>query len=289
MGIKTSMKNRHSPPVGSTAYILQFVHPDNLILAAIPATKPPPPQQTTTTSGSGTLSKISNPMLEIKHLPLYKKKVREKSRECHNYKRQPFPDPKRKRKPTNLNKHKPNKCMKSTKISSLFPKPGNHNTKRTEKHKNIMTHGKTYNKLPRRIYHKATKSKTNTGTTALERSVEQTTGGFKALLQLANFTLGPDTTLNTEIHKNLVHIKAPNSVNASKWKHKNQINHYNKQRRVLMANSTVCQSKWKPIVEPWRTKPKTNRQAPTHWLKFYEEAIIESEARTAVVQLKSEA
>ena len=76
----------------------------------------------------------------------------------------------------------------------------------------------------------------------------------KALLQLANFTLGPDATLNTEIHenyatlnteihKNSVRIKAPNSVNASKRKHKNQINHYNKQRRVLMANSTVCQSK----------------------------------------------
>ena len=31
------------------------------------------------------------------------------------------------------------------------------------------------------------------------------------------------------------------------------------------------------------------RQTPTHWLKFYEEAVIESEARTAVVQLKSEA
>ena len=56
-----------------------------------------------------------------------------------------------------------------------------------------------------------------------------------------------------------------------------------------MANSTVCQSKWKPIVEPRRAKPKTNRQAPTHWLKFYEEAVIESETRTAVVQLKSEA
>ena len=46
-----------------------------------------------------------------------------------------------------------------------------------------------------------------------------------------------------------------------------------------MANSTVCQSKWKPIVEPRRAKPKTYRQAPTHWLKFYEEAVIESEAR----------
>ena len=38
----------------------------------------------------------------------------------------------------------------------------------------------------------------------------------------------------------------------------------------------------------WTTIPKTYRQAPTHWLKFYEEAIIESEARTAVEQLKSE-
>ena len=56
-----------------------------------------------------------------------------------------------------------------------------------------------------------------------------------------------------------------------------------------MANSTVCQSKWKPIVEPRRPKPKTYRQAPTNWLKFYEEDVIGAEARTAVVQLKSEA
>ena len=56
-----------------------------------------------------------------------------------------------------------------------------------------------------------------------------------------------------------------------------------------MANSTVCQSKWKPVVEPRRAKPKTYRQAPTHWLKFYEETVIGSEARTAAVQLKSEA
>ena len=41
-----------------------------------------------------------------------------------------------------------------------------------------------------------------------------------------------------------------------------------------------------PIVEPRRAKPKTYRQAPTHWLKFYEEAFIESEARTAGVQLE---
>ena len=102
-----------------------------------------------------------------------------------------------------------------------------------------MAQGKTYNKSPHRINHKASKSKTNTGITALERSVEQTTGGFKALLQLANFTLGPDATLSTEIHKSSDRIKAPNSVHASKRKHKNKINHYNKQRRVLMANSTV--------------------------------------------------
>ena len=56
-----------------------------------------------------------------------------------------------------------------------------------------------------------------------------------------------------------------------------------------MANSTVCQSKRKPIAEPRRAKPKTYRQAQTHWLKFYEEAFIESEARTPVVRLKSEA
>ena len=47
-----------------------------------------------------------------------------------------------------------------------------------------------------------------------------------------------------------------------------------------MAISTVYQSKWKPIVEPWRAKSKTYRQAPTHWLKFYEEAVIEAEHKT---------
>ena len=73
--------------------------------------------------------------------------------------------------------------------------------------------------------------------------------GFKALLQLANFTLGRDATFNTEMHKYSVRIRAPNSVNASKRKHNtittqyNQINHYKKQRRVLMANSIAYQSK----------------------------------------------
>ena len=51
----------------------------------------------------------------------------------------------------------------------------------------------------------------------------------------------------------------------------------------------LCARVRKPIVEPRRAMPKTYREAPTHWLKFYEEAVIESEARTAVVQLKSEA
>ena len=65
--------------------------------------------------------------------------VREKSRECHNHKPQPFPNTKRKRKPTNPNKHKSSKRTKSTKICSIFPKRGNHNAKRTEKHKNKIT------------------------------------------------------------------------------------------------------------------------------------------------------
>ena len=92
--------------------------------------------------------------------------------------------------------------MKSTKINSLFPKRGNRNAKRTEKHKNKTTQGKTQNKSSRRTNHKATKGKTNTGTTALERPVEQTTGGPKAPAQLANPTPGPDVTINTEMHNN---------------------------------------------------------------------------------------
>ena len=66
----------------------------------------------------------------------FRKKVREKSRECHNHEPQPFQDTKRK---INPNMHKSNTRMKSTKISSLFPKRGNRNAKRTEKHKNKMT------------------------------------------------------------------------------------------------------------------------------------------------------
>ena len=57
----------------------------------------------------------------------------------------------------------------------------------------------------------------------------------------ANFTWGPDVTLNIEKKQKTVRIKAPYSVNASKRKHKNQIHHYDKQRQVLMTNSTVGQ------------------------------------------------
>ena len=74
---------------------------------------------------------------------ILKNKVREKSRECHNRKPQPFPDTKRKRKLTKPNKHKSNKRTKRTKISSLFPRRGNHNAKGIEKHKNKITQGKT--------------------------------------------------------------------------------------------------------------------------------------------------
>ena len=44
-----------------------------------------------------------------------KKKVIEKSRECHSHKSQPFPDTNGKRKPTNPSKHKSNKCTKKGK------------------------------------------------------------------------------------------------------------------------------------------------------------------------------
>ena len=62
----------------------------------------------------------------------FPKKIREKSRECHNHKPQPFQDTKRKRKQTKSNKYKSNKRTKSTKISPLFPKRGNRNPKRTK-------------------------------------------------------------------------------------------------------------------------------------------------------------
>ena len=49
------------------------------------------------------------------------------------------PDTKRKRKQTKPNKHRSNRRTKSSKISSLFPKPGNRSAKRTEKYKHKIT------------------------------------------------------------------------------------------------------------------------------------------------------
>ena len=95
------------------------------------------------------------------------KKIREKSRECHNHKPRQEKEEHKK-----ANKRKSNKRTRNTKISSLFPKRCNRKAKRTEKRKNKITQGKTENNSPRRINHKATKRKTNTGTTALERPVE---------------------------------------------------------------------------------------------------------------------
>ena len=136
-------------------------------------------------------------------------------------------------------------------------------------------HGKTYNKSPRRINHKATKSKTNTGTTALERSVEQTTEGFKALLQLANFTLGPDATLNTEIHKNSVPAQTMHQSENLKVK---LITIINKDEYLWLILLYARVNAGGPS-QRHNVKPQ-----PTGYL-----AVIESEARTAVVQLKSEA
>ena len=67
-----------------------------------------------------------------------------------------------KRKQTKPNKRQSNKCTKSTKISSLFPKRGIRNAKRTGRCNNKIAQGKTKSKSPRRIYHRA-ESKTNTG------------------------------------------------------------------------------------------------------------------------------
>ena len=206
-----------------------------------------------------------------------KKKVREKSSECHNHKPQPFPDTKRKRKLINLNKHKSNKRTKSAKISSLFPKRGNCNAKGTEKRKNKKKHKvTTQNKSPRRTNQKATKSKTNTGTTALERPAEKTTMGFKVLLQLVNYTLGPDATLNTEIHKKSVRIKAPNptqSMHQSENTKIKLITIINKDEYswLILLYARVNENPWlnhsgpnqRYIVKPQPNKKQSNQLPPS--------------------------
>ena len=87
--------------------------------------------------------------------------------------------------------------MISTKASSLFPKQGDQNAKRSEKHID-KEQGKTKHEAPRSVNYRATQNKHNIGTTASERSVVYTTGDLKAF-HCTNFTLGPDIILNTKI------------------------------------------------------------------------------------------
>ena len=56
---------------------------------------------------------------------------------------------------------------------------------------------KTKHEAPHSVNYRATQNKDNFGTTALERSVVYTTGGFEAF-HCTNFTLGPDIILNTK-------------------------------------------------------------------------------------------
>ena len=75
-----------------------------------------------------------------------------------------------------------------------------------------------------------------------ERGGERWGRAVKALLQLANFTLDPDAILNTKIHKNLIRIKAPNTVNASKRKLKNRIYHKDEYSWLILLCARVNQN-----------------------------------------------
>ena len=129
-----------------------------------------------------------------------------------------------------------------------------------------MTHGNTYNKSPRRINHKATRSKTNTGTTALERSVEQTIGGFKALSQLANFTLGPDATLNPTHAPAPIAVKhtsarpARRSPNSSTNHHGQQTNHRQNPQWSKEEDSTETMRR------DTRRSPRRQIKPLEHWI-----------------------
>ena len=108
---------------------------------------------------------------------MLEKKVREKSRECHNHKPQPFPDPQEEEETDKSKQAQTEQTYeKALRLALSSPSEVIAILKGLKKHNNKMTHGKTYYKSPRRTNHKALKSKTNTGTTALERSAEQTTG-----------------------------------------------------------------------------------------------------------------
>ena len=102
------------------------------------------------------------------------KKIREKSREYHNRKPQPLPDTKRKRQQekTKKNKHKSNKRTKSIRLALSSPSEVIVMLKGLKKAQEQSNTRQDLKQIASRINHKATKSKTNTGTTALERSVE---------------------------------------------------------------------------------------------------------------------
>ena len=77
--------------------------------------------------------------------------------------------------------------------------------------------------------------------------------GVKALLQLPNFTLGPDATLNTEIHNNSVRIKAPNSVKVSSiivQSESRLLTNIALDLRIRFAGPKARYSNWYPV--SWR-------------------------------------
>ena len=101
-----------------------------------------------------------------------KKNVREKSGESHNHKPQHSQTSRgrgNRQIQTSTNRSNVRKALR---LALSSPSEVIAMIKGLKKHKNKMAQGKTYNKSPRRINHKAPKSKTNTGAAALERSVE---------------------------------------------------------------------------------------------------------------------
>ena len=88
------------------------------------------------------------------------------------------------------------------------------------------------------------------------------------------FTLGPDVILNTKINKN---IGSHNGF-VTQSMHYNQINHYDKTKKSILGQSYKhCQPELKKTTS-WTTAGQDKNI--THLWKLYEDAVIESEART---------
>ena len=85
------------------------------------------------------------------------KHLLERSSVCHNHKPQPTPDTKKKRKKgqKHTRAKQTNKCTRSTKTSSVFPKRGNQNANTNEKTKTKSTRRHS---VPCGINHKATQN-----------------------------------------------------------------------------------------------------------------------------------